>query len=197
MGLRGLQICIDRLQLTMPVYKGAAMDYRVEALEILLNEDCILQRYYPLIPYKESLLENLKKINCSSKSECIALPDETLTALGLPSPELVSLFRRFLVMYDVRDSKFRDIDSIAANEAQAAAFRELYLLPGVKSTRALLYYDSGYSTLRKIASSLPEQILRDTGDLIARKGLTMKAPLPKEVRTHIAVAKALTEFAVS
>ena len=173
------------------------MDYRVEAFEILLNEDCLLQRYYPLIPYKGILIENLRIINCSSKSECTALSNETMIEIGLPNLELVNLFKRFLIMYDVRDSKFKDIDAIATNEVEAAAFRELYLLPGVKATRALLYYDSGYSSLRRIASALPEQIIRDTSDLIKCNGLSVKAPLPKEVRTHIAVAKVLTEFAVN
>lgn len=172
------------------------MDYRVEAFEILLNADCILQRYDLLIPYKKILIENLRKINCSTKNECIALPNETMLEIGLPNLEAVNLFKRFLVMYDVKDSKFKEIDSIAANAAEAAAFRELYLLPGVKSARALLYYNSGYSSLRTIASALPEQIIRDTSDLIHRKGLHVKAPLPKEVRTHIAVAKTLTEFIV-
>lgn len=176
--------------------EGDIMDYQVGAFEVLLNEDCLLQRYYPLIPYKGILIENLRIINCSSKSECTALSNETMIEIGLPNLELVNLFKRFLVMYDVRDSKFKDIDAIATNEVEAAAFRELYLLPGVKATRALLYYDSGYSNLSRIASSLPEQIIRDTLDLINRKGLNVKAPLPKEVRTHIAVAKTLTEFAI-
>lgn len=172
------------------------MDYRIEAFAILLNEDCILQRYYPLIPYKKILIENLRKNNYTSKSECLNLPNEAMIELGLPNLELVNLFRRFLAMNDVRDSKFKEIDAIAANEAEAAAFRELYLLPGVKATRALLYYDSGYSSLSRIASSFPEQIIQDTSDLIKRKGLSAKVPLPKEVRTHIAVARTLTEFVV-
>lgn len=172
------------------------MDYRIEAFEILLNEDCLLQRYYPLIPYKAILMENLRSINCTSKSECIALPNETMLEIGLPNLELVNLFRRFLVMYDVQNSKFREINSITANEAETAALQELYLLPGVKSIRALLYYNSGYSSLRAIAAALPDQIIQDTVHLISRKGLNVKAPLPKEVRTQIAVARALTEFAV-
>lgn len=172
------------------------MDYRIGAFEILLNENCILQRYYPLIPYKGILMDNLRNINCSSKSACMALPNETLIEIGLPNSEYVNLFRRFLVMYDVSDSKFRDIDAIAGNETEAKAFRELYLLPGVKSIRARLYCESGYGSLSKIACALPEQIIGDTSDLINRKGLSIKAPLLKEVRTHIAVAKTLTDFAV-
>lgn len=170
------------------------MNYRVEAIEILLNEDCILQRYYPLIPYKEIMLRNMRANGYSTKNECLSLSDDALYELGLPNFELVNLFRRFLVLYDVNNSKFKDIKSISANETEASAFRELYLLPGVKSTRARLYYDSGYRNLSEIASALPEQIIHNTSETIIRKGLNLKAPLPKEVRTHIAVAMVLTEF---
>lgn len=37
------------------------LDYRIEGFSLLLNEDCILSRFYPLIPYKEQLLENAGK----------------------------------------------------------------------------------------------------------------------------------------
>lgn len=36
-------------------------DYKVEAIDILLNEDCILQRYVPLVPYKHKIIKHLKK----------------------------------------------------------------------------------------------------------------------------------------
>ncbi len=100
-------------------------------------------------------------------------------------------------MYDVKESKFRDIGASSANEEEAAAFRELYRLPGVKSARAGLYYHSGYRSLNAIASALPEQIIRDTTEQILRNGWNLKPPLPKEVRTHIAVAKVLTEYSVN
>lgn len=172
------------------------MDYLVGAFEILLDKDCILQRYYPLLPYKGILMESMAKLHCISKNECTALSDAALLESGLPSPELVALFRRFLVMYDVKDSKYADIGTVAADEAETAAFRELYLLPGVNAVRAALYYRSGYGSLRKIAAALPDRIIQDTSDYIRCNGLAQKPPLPKEVRTHIAVAKAFTEFAV-
>lgn len=173
------------------------MNYRIEAFELLLNENCLMNRYYPLLPYRQILIENLKKINCPTKEDCVALPDETLLGIGLPSLELVALFRRFLILYDVSDSKLKEIDLLAANETEAAVFRELYLLPGVKAIRARLYYDAGYRSLGAIASALPEEIIRDTAALINRKGLTLKVPLLKEVRTQIAVAKVLTAFTIS
>jgi len=171
------------------------VNYQIQALDILLNEDCLLQRYFPLIQYKEILMKNFVKNHTFSKTECLELPDEILIEMGLPNEEMVRLFQRFLVMYDVKDSKLKEIEEIAANEAEADSFRELYLLPGVKAVRAKLYYDANYKSLSQIASAFPEQIIHDTSRVILQKGLKLKAPLPKEVRTHIAVAKALTIYA--
>lgn len=172
------------------------MDYKIEAIRVLLKQDCVLQRYFPLIRYKEALVQNLSANGFRTKSDCVVLSDEDLIAMGLPSGELAALFRCFLTLYDAKASKFRDIEDFAENEAEAAAFRELYLLPGVKAVRAKLYRDAGYGTLGKIASASPEQIIRDTSPFILKRGLNLKAPLPKEVRTHIAVAAALTVYAI-
>ena len=92
------------------------MNYKIEAIDVLLNEDCILQRYFPLIQYKEMLIENLMNNHYFSKAECMELPDEILIEMGLPNHELVKLFRNFMVMYDVKDSKFKDIKDIVTNE---------------------------------------------------------------------------------
>ena len=163
------------------------MDYKIEAIRILLNEDCVLQRYYPLIPYKEALIQNLKARNIHTKRAAAELSDEILVQAGLPNAETANLFRRFLCMYDVPKAKLS-----AADEP----FRELYLLPGVRLTRARLYCIAGYQTLLAIAAATPDKILRDTENAILQNGLNLKAPLPKEIRTHIAVAKAHTEYAV-
>lgn len=172
------------------------MDYKIEAIRVLLNEDCVLQRYFPLIRYKEALVQNLSANGFRTKSDCVVLSDEDLIAMGLPNSELAALFRGFLTLYDAKASKFRDIANFAENEAEAAAFHKLYLLPGVKAVRAKLYRDAGYRTLDQIASASPEQIIRDTSSFILQRGLDLKSPLPKEVRTHIAVATALTVYAV-
>ncbi len=171
------------------------MDYRIEALDVLLHEDCILERYLPLIPYKERLINSLRQRRCLTKSQCQALSDDLLLEMGLPDGMMVGLFRRFLVMYDVKNSKMKEIDLLAEDAAEAASFQALYLLPGVKATRARLYCAAGYRTLERIAAADPEQIIRETSDAILRNGWTLKAPAPKEVRTHIAVAKALTVYA--
>ncbi|MBQ7849728.1 MAG: hypothetical protein IJ343_08425 [Clostridia bacterium] len=172
------------------------MDDRIEAIDVLLNEDCRLERFCPLIPCKAALISSLLANQHLTKSACLALTDEALMALGLPDAAAAGLFRRFLCLYDVKESKLREIGRVAADGAEAAAFRELYLLPGVKATRARLYMAAGYDRLEKIASASPDEILRNAASVILRGDLPMKAPLPKEVRTHIAVAKALTHYAV-
>ena len=167
------------------------MDYRIEAVRILLNEDCVLQRYYPLIPYREALIRNLKASGFTTKRTAEALSDEQLAQMGLPNPEMANLFRRFLRMYDASPSKLREIRAAADEPA-----RELFLLPGVRATRAALYRLAGYPTLAAIAAASPDQLLRDAENVIRREAPEFKAPLPKEARTHIAVAKAYTEYAV-
>lgn len=170
------------------------MNFRIDAIEILLNEDCILSRYYPLIPLKHTLLANLRNAGIETKAQCQTLSDEALAALGLSDPALIALFRRFLVMYDVNPQKLREIPKISRNADEQAAFSELYLLPGVKETRARLYFDAGYRRLAAFADANPEQLLRDAAETIRRQQSDAACPLPKEARTHIAVAKVYTFF---
>lgn len=170
------------------------MNYKTEAIDILLNEDCILQRYYPLIPYKSTLLQNLLKNGCFTKEECLAIPDEALIQMGLPDGGMVQLFRLFLNMYDVKPGKLQEIGKVSENEEEKKSFRELYQLPGVKAVRARLYASAGYSDLISIAAASPEQIISDTEKVILQNKPDVKVPLLKEVKTHIAVAKAFTIY---
>lgn len=170
-------------------------DYKTEAIPCLLKEDCILARFYPLIPFKATLCENLLKMHCERKSDCAALPDGALLEAGLPDRETVQLFRAFLALYDVKPAKLREIPAVCQNEEEQLAFRELYHLPGVKSTRAGLYWRAGYKTLADIAAASPEGLIADTGRIIREENLPMKAPLMKEAKTHIAVARAFTDSA--
>lgn len=71
--------------------------------------------------------------------------------------------------------------------------RELYQLPGVKSTRATLYFKAGFRSLADIAVSTPQEIIAKTESVIRQENLGLKAPLLKEVKTHIAVARAFTD----
>lgn len=168
-------------------------DYRVEAISLLLNEDCILKGYYPLIPHKDRLIEQLKMLGCKRKSDAMQLTDEQLLCAGLPDMGMAALFRRFLVMYDPKAQKMREIASVSETPEEAEVFKELYLLPGVKSTRARLYMLAGFGSLTEIAAATAEGLMADCQQTIERENLDLKAPLMKEARTHIAVARAFTE----
>lgn len=169
-------------------------NYRVEAIAFLLNEDCILQRFHPLIPYKNQLIMQLKSMGCQSKADCQALPDASLASAGLSAPALIPLFRAFLGLYDPKPAKCREIDSFSIPEEDKAILRELYHLPGVKKTRAMLYKQAGFPSLISIARSSAQEIIAKTESLIKRDHLPCKAPLMKEAKTHIAVARAFTEL---
>ena len=168
-------------------------DYKVEAMAILLNEDCILQRYVPLVPYKHDIIKNLKKLGCHIKSDCMKLSDRALLGIGLTDMEMVILFRNFLTLYDVKPAKLKEINSVCKTSEEIQSFQELYQLPGVKSTRAMLYYKAGLCSLETIAQSSAQDIIAKTEYVIKTEHLDLKVPLMKEVRTHIAVARAFTE----
>lgn len=169
-------------------------DYKVEAIDILWNEDCILQRYVPLVPYKHKIIKHLKKLGCRTKSECTELSDRSLLDIGLPDMEMVMLFRTFLGLYDAKPAKFKEIDSVCKTAEEMQSFQELYQLPGVKSTRASLYYKAGLRSLETIAQSSVQEIIAKTESVIKTENLDLKVPLMKEVRTHIAVARAFTDY---
>ena len=167
-------------------------DYPIEALDILLNRDCLTARYCPLIKYKAALLAELQKLGCRTKSDVQKLTDEALMQTGLNDTDTVALFRGFLAMYDPKPQKFREITKLCTDPEEISAFTELYHLPGVKYVRASLYCRSGYSSLADIAAATAYDIHEKTALTIEREDLTCIVPLPKEVRTHIAVAKAFT-----
>ena len=168
-------------------------DYKIQAIKVLLNEDCILTRYYPLIPYKNILVEKLSKMGCYTKSDCVNLSDESLLDAGLKDIEIVHLFKAFLGLYDINLTKLKEITTVCKNDEEMQAFRELYQLPGVKSTRATLYFKAGFRSLADIAVSSPQEIIEKTENVIRQENLGLKAPLLKEVKTHIAVARAFTD----
>ncbi|MGN0591611.1 MAG: DUF4332 domain-containing protein [Ruminococcus sp.] len=167
-------------------------DYQIEAIITLLNKDCILERYYPLIPYKTTLVEAFKAMGCNVKSDCLALPDDALLNAGLPTVEMVNQFKRFLLMYDVNPKKLREIDVVGKTTEEMDALRQLCHLPGVKSTRASLYYKAGFPSLDAIACSTPEETMKKTEAMIRERNMNLSVPFMKEIKTHIAVAKAFT-----
>ncbi len=167
-------------------------DYPINAINILLNEDCILARFYPLIPYKSRLVEQLQRLGLRTKTDCMALSDEALLAAGLPDSGMVQLFRAFLKLYDINPVKLKEIASFCRDEAEKKMYEELYHLPGVKKTRAVLYVQAGFRSLEALAAATPQEIIARAESVIAEKQLPCQAPLMKEAKTHIAVARAFT-----
>lgn len=167
-------------------------DYPVAALHVLLREDCTLARYAPLLPYREALIAHLTAQGCRTRSDCLALPDEALLPACLPDADALRLFRAFLRQYEVAPAKLRELAAPDLPDDEADACRELYHLPGVRLTRATLYCRAGYRRLEDVARATPEEIIARTTLVIREDGLSCKPPLPKEARTHIAVAKAFT-----
>lgn len=168
-------------------------DYGIEALEYLLNKDCLAERYHPLILFKKELIERSRKLGYRTKNDIAKLSDSDFTAFGIHDEITINLLRRFLKIYDPDPKKFREIDKMNLNAEDRLAFNELYYLPGVKSTRASLYYHSGYKSLKDIANAEQNEILEKTAFAISEHKLSCIVPLPKEVHTHIAVAKAFTQ----
>ncbi|MCQ2425557.1 MAG: hypothetical protein MJ070_05375 [Lachnospiraceae bacterium] len=165
-------------------------DYGIDALDVLLKKDCLLDRYHPLIDGKEKLITGLKALGCLKKSDIAGIPDADLMRIGLKDPDAIGLFRRFLTLYDPDPRKFREIPALVSDPAEREAFTGLYHLPGVKYSRAKLYYLSGYRTLVMFTVTDADEILSKTARTIAENKLSCSVPLPKEARTHIAVARA-------
>lgn len=167
-------------------------NYGIEAFEFLLDKECLSKRYYPLIPLKSELVSQSEKLGYKTKNDIAKLSDCEFAVFGLQSEEKIRLMRNFLKLYDPNPQKFKEIEKLDIGEEERFAFRELYCLPGVKYTRASLYYYSGYKSLKDIADADMKEILEKTASAISEYKLSCIVPLPKEVRTHIAVAKAFT-----
>ncbi|WMJ24334.1 hypothetical protein RBG61_06615 [Paludicola sp. MB14-C6] len=172
------------------------VNYRIEAIKELLNRDCVLERYYPLILIKDKLIDLCISKNCFTKEECMKLPDEVMLQSGLINLTEINLFRCFLSMYDINNLKLKEIDGLTLTDEEIIAFKELYLLPGVKSTRAFLYCKSGFKSLSDIANSTSQEIIEKITHAVNKYSLNCKVPLVKEVKTHIAVSRAFTIYRV-
>lgn len=170
------------------------MNYQVQGIEVLLCEDCILKYYYPLIPYKEQLVKAFLQMNCPTRDHCLSLTDDELIAAGLRG-DLCGLFRRFLHLYDYKGKGIRDIpDAENRPDDEVAALLELMLLPGVKTIRAQLYFHCGLKSLRDFAAADWQSLQNRIAQCIEQEALPYSLPLPKELRTQIAVAKAFTIY---
>lgn len=172
-------------------------NYHIKGIGLLLNEDCILQRYFPLIQYKVQLLNNLLDKGCITKNACFILSDKALIEAGLPDSDMVELFRRFLCLYDYKGKGIKDIpDAECRTKDEISSLMELMRLPGVKAIRAELYFHCGIRSLSDLAASDAVQLRDAIANIIMQESLPFSPPLPKELRTQIAVAKVFTEYAV-
>lgn len=165
-------------------------NYSIEALEILLDSSCLPGRFDSLLPYKTALLSGFRLLGCRTKKDAAELTDEDYARIGLKDTQTVRLMRRFLALYDPNPAKFREIPKVVSAPEERAAYEELYCLPGVKAVRAALYYQSGYRSIRDFAAATTAALLEKTAKTIETNSLPCTAPLPKEVRTQIAVARA-------
>lgn len=167
-------------------------NYRIEAFRYLLDKECLPEKYDPLIPFKEEMISQFHRMGYQTKNEIANLSDAELRNAGLREEEIINLLRRFLRLYDPKPQKFRELEKLDPELKMKFSFQELYYLPGVKQIRALLYFYAGYDSLASIAGADPKDILEKTARAISEHQLSCIVPLPKEVRTHIAVAKAFT-----
>lgn len=170
------------------------VNYRIEAINELLNKDCVLERYYPLIYIKQKIIDFCLSIKCYTKEDCLQLTDEIMLQSVFVNISYINLFKCFLCMYNINDSKLKEIDHLILSDEEAFVFKELYLLPGVKNTRASLYYKAGIKSLIDIANSTTQDIIEKTSHAINKYTLNCKVPLVKEVKTHIAVSRAFTIY---
>lgn len=168
-------------------------NYTIEALEYLLKPECLSERYYPLIQYKDKLIKQSKRLGCKTKNDISNLSDTQLIDIGLKDQAIIKLLRKFLVMYEPNPQKVKEIEKLNLSNKERFAYQELYYLPGVKQIRASLYYHSGYKSLKDIGNASVKEILEKISLTISKNKLSCIVPLSKEVCTHIAVAKAFTK----
>lgn len=164
--------------------------YKIEAIDVLLQENAILTGYYPLIPFKTILIDKLKKNGINTNYDCLKTNAKNIIFECLKKEELAMLFKRFLFMYEIEESKLAAINNLNISDDEKESYRKLFLLPGVKETRANLYYLSGFKNLKDIAGSNLDEIANKMQEAINKYKLDYKVALPKEIKTHISVAKA-------
>jgi len=68
---------------------------------------------------------------------------------------------------------------------------DLARIPGLKSIRARLYYESGADTVENLADWEHDALLVMLGDYVEKSGFDGLAPLPKEVQNAVATARKL------
>ena len=165
-GIRGLAL----------YYRFIGKDQLAQAAVDIREDGIAKQRHsFPLCEFQGvsqeniSILENIGIVNTVKMLEMGATEQarrELVERTGIPMTEI-------LVMVKLSD---------------------LSRISGVKSIRARLYHDAGIDTVEKLAAQVPENLLQVTADFVKRTGFPGIAPLPKEVRSTIQVAKMLPKI---
>ena len=160
-------------------------NYYINDLITSIKRDVVLERYYPLINYKEELTVFLNKVGVIRKNEVSeAVIKDIEKVLG---EDIACIFARFIHIYDFNKSKLNDIkDYLGTKEYDSLA--ELLRLPGVRLLRAKLYYKSGV-TLEVLSKKSTDDIRNMVSDYIKRENREEIIPQPKEVNCHREVAK--------
>ena len=154
-------------------------NYYMDDLIGSLKRDTVMDRYYPLINYKEELTAILNKAGAVRKEQVSNAVIEDIRMLL--DDDISVLFARFIHIYDFNKSKLREIKGY---DALAGLLR----LPGVRILRAELYLNSGV-TLEVLAEKSTEDIRDKVSDYIQRENRSEIIPQPKEVNCHREVAK--------
>jgi hypothetical protein len=76
---------------------------------------------------------------------------------------------------------------------ELAKLSNLTRLGAVKAVRARLYHDSGFDTLKKIASVSAEELIRSTREFIEKTGFNGIPPTPKEAANTVRTARKISD----
>lgn len=160
-------------------------NFYMEDLLLSLREETTMERYCPLIPYRENLLCFLKAQGVIFRDD---ITDDIMEKIGDSfGAEAARLFARFIHIYDFNKAKLREIRQYSGTE-QYALLSQLLRLPGVRILRAELYYNSGI-TLETLANESAAVIRDRIGQYIRREHRPETVPFAKEVNCHREVAK--------
>ena len=144
-----------------------------------------MQRYYPLINYKEELTRILNKARVVRKNDVSdTVIEDIKKTLG---KDISNSFASFIHIYDFNKAKLYEIKDYVGKK-EYVELSGLLRLPGVRLLRAELYFHSGV-TLELLAEKSTEDIRDMEGAYIQREHRSEIIPQPKEVNCHRAVAK--------
>ncbi len=161
----------------------AVFDSDMEKLEeITGQEQEVVEKFHSLLhlhDFKNRSLKELKSINAEVIENVLSQGyKKSLDILMLASEKSVQEMSALLKI---------DITEVQ----RLVAMCQLMRLPGVKDTRASLYYDAGLCSPVAFRESSPEEISEKIAMYLTKTGSEKSMPLKKELATQIAVSKIL------